>query len=987
MVRIRRQRSAGAQWLIASCVLAVCSGLRAQQVGSVRGVVTDRDFDLPLAGAEVTVVETGDKATSGDQGNWSFPQLAPGKYTLAFAKEGYVRAIKSDVVVAAGRLTEVDVALSGDFTEMEEYIVEDVLQLGGSTEGDLLQMRFDSPAMMDAVGADLMSKAGASDAGQALRLVAGASVQNGKSAVIRGLPDRYVSSQMNGVRLPTADEDKRAVELDQFPSEVIESIRVSKTFTPDQQGDASGGAVDVVLKGVPKESFFRWQVQGKGNSQTTGRSGFLSYDDGGLSWDGHAGGDRDIQYDRLGENWRGAAGVSESGAPTDYKLSSAAGGSFEIADGVRFGGLLSVYYDRSSRLVKNAKDDKYWVETPGGPVTPKWNGDQGGGTFETELFDVTRGTQGVKWGMLATAGLETDHHSLNFVYLRTQNAEDKATLAEDTRGKQYHFPGYDPENSGSNGFFEFGAAPYLRFETLAYRERSTETMQLTGRHEFAPKREFAPELEWTIAHSTARSEEPDKRQFASLWTPGFEIPGLVIPAAYVPYKPAASFTLGNFQRIWKTIEETSDQGTIALKLPFRLWDEEGYLKVGGFHDQVDRKFDQETFSNFSDNTSGYGPWEVSWSVNFPFEDHPITESKYDVDYHGRQRIGAEYFMLDVPLLPQFHAVGGVRWEATDISIQNQAEELATWFPPGSLTQTALLPGEADVAYHKDDALPALGFVWRPHDSLTLRAAYSETIARQTFKELTPILQQEYLGGPVFIGNPALERSQLTNYDLRGDWTPYQGGLFSASWFRKDIKGPIEYVQRIATFDFTTPVNYPEGELNGVELETRHALGHFVNALEGLEIGANATFLHSRVQLSDEEITEFSGPSIEAPMESREMTGAPAHLYNAFLTYDIALTGTQLGLFYTVQGDTLVAGAGESDGHLVPSVFLAEHDRLNLTISQRIGETMKLVFQAKNLTDPALQTVYRSQYIGPDITKTSFHEGVDLSLSIGGEIHF
>lgn len=984
---IRSSRSTRVHWLIASSVLAVCSGLRAQQVGTISGVVTDREFDVPLAGVEVAILELGAKTTTGDQGRYSFPQLPPGTYTLAFAKEGYVRTPRSRIVLTAGKLVEVDQALAGDFTEMEEYVVQDVLQLGGSSEADLLQMRFDSPAMMDAVGADLMSKAGASDASQALRLVAGASVQNGKSAVIRGLPDRYVSSQMNGVRLPTADEDKRAVELDQFPTEVIESIRVSKTFTPDQQGDASGGAVDVVLKGVPKDSFFRWQLQGKGNSQTTGRNGFLTYDGGGINWDGHANGEHDIQYDRLGENWDGAVGVSEDVAPTDFKLSSAGGTSFEIGDGVRVGGLVSVYYDSSSKLIRNAKDDKYWVETPGGPMSPKWNGDLGGGTFETELFDVTKGTRSVKWGVLATAGIETEHHSLDFVYLLTKNAEDKATLAEDTRGKQYFFPGYDPTNSASPGFFEFGAAPYLRFETLSYRERSTETMQLAGHHRFAPKKALSPEIDWTLAHSSAESDEPDKRQFASSWTPGFEIPGLVIPAAYTPYKPAASFTLGNFQRIWKTVEEQSDQGMLDVKLPFEAWGEEGYVKLGGFHDQVERTFDQETFSNFSDNTSGYGPWEVSWSTNFPHENHPITASEYDVDYRGRQRIAAEYLMLDAPVFPRFHVVGGVRFESTNINIQNQAESLATWFPPGSLTQTALLPGDADVAYHKDDVLPSLGCVWRPHDTVTLRAAYSETIARQTFKELTPILQQEYLGGPVFIGNPELERSEIKNYDLRGDWTPYEGGLFSASWFRKDIKGPIEYVQRIATFDFTTPVNYPEGELNGVELETRHALGHFWGPLEGIDVGANATFLHSRVQLTDDEIAQFQLPEIAAPMESREMTGAPSHLYNAFLTYDIAATGTQIGVFYTVQGDTLVAGAGESDGNLVPSVFLAEHDRLNLSIAQRLGETMKLVFQVKNLTDPEMQTVYRSSYIGPDITKTSFHEGIDLSISIGGEIHF
>jgi hypothetical protein len=225
-----------------------------EQVGSIRGVVYDADFDAPLAAAKVTTVETGQEVTTGDQGNFVFSQVPAGQYTLVFAKDGYVRQVKAKVVVTAGSLTEVSASLAGDFTDMEEFVVQDVLLMGAGTEAALLQLRLDSPSFMDSIGSDLMNQAGAGDAASALRLVAGASLQEGKSAVIRGLPDRYVSNQLNGVRLPSADPDKRAVELDQFPAAVIQSIQVSKTFTPDQQGDASGGAVNVVLKGIPEQS-------------------------------------------------------------------------------------------------------------------------------------------------------------------------------------------------------------------------------------------------------------------------------------------------------------------------------------------------------------------------------------------------------------------------------------------------------------------------------------------------------------------------------------------------------------------------------------------------------------------------------------------------------------------------------------------------------------------------------------------------------------
>ena len=109
---------------------------------------------------------------------------------------------------------------------------------------------------------------------------------------------------------------------------------------------------------------------------------------------------------------------------------------------------------------------------------------------------------------------------------------------------------------------------------------------------------------------------------------------------------------------------------------------------------------------------------------------------------------------------------------------------------------------------ESDALPSLGLIYEPVESVTLRAAYSETIARQTFKELTPIIQQEFLGGPIFIGNPDLQMSSLQNWDLRLDYTPYDGGLFSVSYFYKDNTDPIEFVNRPISFGFTTAVNNP-----------------------------------------------------------------------------------------------------------------------------------------------------------------------------------
>ncbi|MEZ5963576.1 MAG: carboxypeptidase regulatory-like domain-containing protein [Planctomycetota bacterium] len=983
--------------LVVECgaLLWLAAGIAAQEPGLVRGVVFDKDFDAPVPEAKVSILEVEREVATNDQGNFVIGQVPAGRYTLVVAKEGYVRHV-AEVVVPAGQFAEVNVWLAGDFHDMEEFVVQDLLQTSSGTESALLQLRFDSPALLDSVSADLIGRAGASDAAGALRLVAGASVQNGKSAVIRGLPDRYVSSQMNGMRLPSADEDKRAVELDQFPAAVIESIQVSKTFTPDQQGDASGGAVNVRLKGVPDEPFFiKVQGQVNNNSQVAGRRDFLSYEGGGVHFWGKDGGGRRAQTDRLDDNWQGAVGVTRIASPLAFKSSGSMGGKHDFGDGTKIGGLFSFFHEHGSSFARDGRDDTYWVVSPGAGMTPRTSqGTVLENDFKTALFDLQRSSETVQWGTLGTAGIEGKNNSINLFYLYTRTAEDSVSLGEDTRGKEYYYPGFDPDNPDSPGHDYLAGAPYLRLETLEYSERTTDTFQLNGRHKLPFERLGVfgrPEVDWTAALSSADLTQPDKRQFGSLWQPGRRVGTVVIPPTHYTYKPGANFTFGNLQRIWKDIEEESEQYTASLKLPFATSEgsqSRGYLKVGAFRDRVKRTFDQNTYSNLSDNSSYAGEWEVYWSRAFPYENHPIAESKRDVDYRGRQNLDAWYVMADLPLFSGLNLIGGMRFEGTELGIVNDPEEDATWFPPGSVAETRLNPGDADVTFRQTDKLPSVGLVFVPVDALTLRASYTETLARQTFKEITPILQQEYLGAPLFIGNPSLQMSSLKNYDLRADFVPAEGTLLSASWFKKDVEDAIEYVQRITvSFDYTTATNYPEGRLTGWEFEARQDLGKAADVLAGLSVGANATLIHSRVTLPADEAAGFEKPGIQAPMPTRHMTNAPEHLYNAFVTYDLDVTRTKLALFYTVQGDTLIAGAGEAVGNFVPNVYAKEFDTLNFSLTQSLGRWTWLQFRAKNLTNPRIDTVYRSSYIGDDVLKTSYSNGIEYSLSLGGEVRF
>jgi outer membrane receptor protein involved in Fe transport len=242
------------------------------------------------------------------------------------------------------------------------------------------------------------------------------------------------------------------------------------------------------------------------------------------------------------------------------------------------------------------------------------------------------------------------------------------------------------------------------------------------------------------------------------------------------------------------------------------------------------------------------------------------------------------------------------------------------------------------------------------------------------------MQMEYLGADIFVGNPELTMSALKNYDLRLDYEPYTGGLLSTSWFHKDITDPIEYVQRFqASLFYTTPINYPDGWLEGYELEIRQDLGRLADWLAGFSLGANATFIESEVTLPQDEADAFA--TIGLPTTHRDMTNAPEYLYNLNLTYQSEKHGTRIGIFYTVRGDTLVEGGVALGRGYVPDVYEKQYGTLNIGVSQPIKENTKLSFQIKNLTNPAIERVYRSDYIDEEATKTSYKKGIDAVLSL------
>lgn len=1047
----------------------------AQQVGSISGVVFDADFGSPLPEVQVTIAETGQKVQTDGQGLYSFGEVQPGTYTLTFMRDGYTQGVEPNVVVGGGELKAIEYRMSGEFVVMEQFLVQDI-KFGAGTEIELLALRDDSAGLLDSIGADQISAAGLSDAGDALRLVTGASVQDDK-AVIRGLPDRYVSSQVNGVRLPSADKETRAVELDQFPSDVIESVQVSKTFTPDQQGDASGGAVNIVTKRIPDGFVFKFGSSAKINTNARFRDDFLSYKDGGVNFVGDNNERRETldevtALDPSSDADNISVGSSERTTPSQHSWDMTIGGRHEFENGIVIGGSASIFYSTDVDFYDNGVQDSKGITqsdiTPGrtdNPLVPDTSATTGSFDALTDLYDVTHASEEVQWGGLFNAGVEMEDHKFGVTYLFTRTAEDSVTLLEDTRGKEYFFPGHDPfdPNSPGAGGDAF-TSPWHRSETLSYTERTNESLQFSGEHtapfpeSIGVERVFlilAPKFEWTVSRNRSSEDNPDRRVFSEAYTsaqagtpavpiddfladngifpgnPNYNLfrsifdsnnDGLADgqegtpdqPPAHWPLRTDSNAAAGNIQRIYENTDEHGRQYKLDFTIPFEQWTgTRGYVKVGFFHDTVERDFQQDTFQNLSVSEQPFLPGTdfdefLSRAVDdgtVDLSNELFGGSSTDSSYFGEANTDAWYWMMDLPLVEWFSLIGGVRYERNEIAIRLDPEfgslvldpnvgELVFAFnnplDPNSGRRLDLETGQpvGDADFRQEDALPSLGFVLTPTSMITIRGSYTETIARQTFREMSSSFQEEFFGGDVFIGNAELQSAGVENYDLRMDIEPYEGGLVSISWFRKDITNPIEYVSGFtnSTGTFTFPINFPEGQIKGWELEMRQSLGQIWRPLNGLSVGANATFLQSEVTLPESQRATFAGVDPALGVETRPATGAPEMIYNLNAVYEIPDTGTRFGVFYSVTGDTLIVGAGTDGATYIPDVYREKVGTLNATISQKIGKHIELSFKARNLTDPEIREVYRSA-VTQDEVKRSYTSGIDLSFGVSAKFEF
>jgi TonB-dependent receptor len=1024
-------------WLAALACSLFAGQLFAQNVGSVRISVKDQDWQVPINDAQVTLVEKNLKQATNPEGQALFENLESGRYTFSVGTAGFERKVISGVVVIEGKVEVVECTLQASYTDMEEFVIKDLDLASMGSDIQLLEIRAQTPRMMDAIGSDMLSKAGASTAAGALRLVTGATIQDGKYAVIRGLGDRYTSTSINAVRLPNADRDKRAVSLDQFPSAMIEGVQVSKTFLPDQQGDATGG-INITTKSVPEKTILQASTSAEYDSNATGNGDFLSYRGGGNNFDGRRGVTSLEFYDnKTGKYPRGG---SESMTPKHDAPPMNYGFKFAVGDFIdwdewRFGGMLIGSYSQKY---------KYWDGR-------QYSLDADRSTLKTlkidreddEKFSYSQDDQLWSGGLIL--GAKNDYNRLQFMTLYTHQSKDTVLVrqttprevessldADDIRYENWRNPATgrwerrEVRTPLKRGLRQESTQDFSLLER--YTENANATMQLSGEHTLSLLNDGV--FDWNVSYNMAESVEPDRRRIKGSYITREERWQDYQSGVAGPEQNSASTNMQSFaaSRRYQDTREDGLQWQINYKQPYSVaegWD--GYVKAGFFMDCVERAYRNRNYIGEADvNVPATAPdrftdlGKAIDKVEFPFD----TSS---IQYDGKQDINAWYLMAKAPLPEWLEVIGGARMESTYLSTQvkrspgggDDSKSLKIYekidqkyidrateenednpaFDPTFLNQrygmigfTTREEGDGDTEIEQVDLLPAGTIALRPLEGVTLRFSYSETIARPIFKEITPIVYDDFDDNRVFLGNPDLEISRLRNYDLRLEWRPdpKAADLIAASVFYKTISDPIQYSVRIeadnvSSPDYIYPENYGDAEIKGIELEARKSLGFISDYVKDLTLGGNLTLQESEVEYIEDLQAQLREKGVKS--KTRPMDGQSDILANVNMMYENEDIGLSLGIFYNFRGETYVAGDTANTYSYIPAIIEEPVGTLDFTIGYKFrfsenpySPVWRLGLEFKNLLDPEIETTYRTP--DKDFPRSSYRAGRTYGISLG-----
>lgn len=926
------------------------------QTGTITGKIFDETNGEPLMFCNVVLEGTSIGAATDLDGVYRIENLEPGSYTLVVTYISYADKKVTDIKVEAGKATTIDVPMGTSAQTLQEVVVtSEALR---NTEGALMALRRKAFSVQDGISSQEISRYGSANAAESMKSVTGASVMGGKYVFLRGIGERYNSTTLNNQILPSVDPYRNAAQLDMIPANLMDNVVASKTFTPDQPGNSTGGNLNITTKSFPEQFTMSLSMNASYNTVSSLRDDFLSFDGGSTDWLGFDDGSRDLpagfkdpelleiskaksggmlerdlrDNPELIDKYNEAAhAVNSQMTPTETNNFVDHGISFAIGNQVSLfnrplGMIMNVSYKKSYQHIEDGTLAFYELQ----------------GLSDTSVtlnafYDLVedRSTESPEiGGMVGLSYKLTNNNKISFTGIYNHNAQKSANYVNGNYGGKV----------SGNKVYE---SRYLSFI-----ERDIRSYQLKGEHVIPALGETR--IDWNAGIINSMQLEPDSRVFDNTFNTREVVDnqGNVVGVDTFFAISKSEFSLPF--HFWRELQDEQKNASLDITIPFlKSLGASNKLKFGGMYSSKDRTFDEFTleYNNVtSSSTENYAgnPNEFFSAGNLGVINDPAPGDRPDVglylrnfeesslknSYRGSETLSAVYGMTSLDV-GAFKFIGGARIEQTDINVAS----LDTFFREGDIQVT--------------DVLPSVNLIYSITDNINIRAAYSQTLARPNMRELAPFSSFDRGTDIRVTGNPELERTNIENYDIRGEWYPAPGELIAISGFYKKFENPIvrAFNPRVANNEIII-VNVDEAEVYGIEVEMRKSLGFIKPGfLDHVRLITNISLIQSFVDIPghpdsiDTEqylIDKFNpGKGFTRPFQ-----GQSPFLFNAALNYTNSDNGLDAMVSFNMFGRRLTLNNGGQN----PDFFEEPIPQLDFSISKTFNEKIKLRFSVRNILD-------------------------------------
>ncbi len=910
------------------------NSILSQEKGIVYGKVVDAKSGESLLGVNIFLQGTTLGAASDLDGEYIIKNIPIGEYSIIYSMVGFEKKIISNAIIEKRKSLKLDIALSEETFETTEVII--TAKAITSSEAGLLVKRQKSNSISDAVGSEQIGKSGGSNAAEAVKQITGASVFNGEDVFVRGLGDRYTSTNLNGAQIPSVDPYKQNSSIDIIPSSMIDNVQVVKSFTPDKRGDFSGGIVDIETKSFPDR--FTLAITSKAssiNGLTFSENG-LAAEASSTDWLGMDDGKRALpsflKNTTYVANPGGASQDSEIAAEMDkvtnafnpemapHKYTVPLNQDYALSYGDQytlFGNTLGVIASVSYKNGFSGYTDGEINRWTRGVIDPTKSQ-----LDNTYSMSDTKVTNNVLWTTMAKISYKLDNQ--NIITLNSQFNQNGESVSRYLSGS-----------------YPYDLDPEWLYEarTIQYKERSLESYQLNGEHRFADF--FDGNFDWRLSYQKSLQNDPDTRFFYNFMTDDsvYGIKTNLMP-----------------ERYFRTTDEDQIEFQSDFTIPFHQWsDLNSAFKIGGFLSQKQRTFIERRFSYQPTSKIGTYFRNENGDIDALFSENylgwvrtdtlangtiqnilPIYIQETDQssnNYDGESNIYAGYAMIDLGILSNLRMIAGARIENTRMQTFS-AEDNS-------------IIGEIKTS----DVLPSFNLIYTPLENLNIRFSYGKTLARPTFREISPFTSYDFNGGDTYIGNPALERTTIDNLDLRFEWFIKAGEIVAISGYYKEFKNPIEVMIQDAVNSVLTWTNVDKAKVMGLEFETRKKLDFIHPYFNDFTLGGNFSYIFSEVQIPESELLVLRAYDPEAK-DIRPFTGQSPYLINVFLGYDNYDAGFSSNLYFNAFGERLFALGSVG----APDVYEKSFNLLNFSASQRISENFSISIGVKNILDDSITQI-------------------------------